>query len=139
MTEDVEATKRANVEGLNKAALAHFMKESKDEGLKEWIDLYNTGVWDIEEEEELTDGQELFISLIEGDDEKILDKLYHYLYGNEYCWAHEGGEPELEHILAVKLYEKLRGQKFYMSIIYQEPYLEHVGIKYKGRGKGRVK
>ena len=28
-TDNVEATKRANVEELNKAALAHFMKESK--------------------------------------------------------------------------------------------------------------
>ena len=51
MTDNVEATKRANVEGLNKVALAHFMKESKDEGLKKWIDLYNTGVWEEDEEE----------------------------------------------------------------------------------------
>ena len=115
MTEEIEATKRANVEGLNKTANAHLDKGSM--------------------KKELYDGQELFIALIEGDDDKILDKLYHYLYGNEYCWAHDGGEPELEHILAVKLYEKLRGQKFYMSIIYQEPYLEHVGIKYKGKEK----
>lgn len=51
MTDNVEATKRVNVEELNKTALAHFMKESKDEGLKKWIDLYNTGVWEVDEEE----------------------------------------------------------------------------------------
>ena len=50
-TDNVEARKRANVEELNKTALAHFMKESKDEGLKKWIGLYNTGVWEEEEEE----------------------------------------------------------------------------------------
>ena len=79
-------------------------------------------------EEELDDGQQLFIALLKGDDDNILEKLYNYVYGNEYCWAHDGGEPDLEHVLAVKLYEKLRGQKMYMSIIYQEPYLEHIGI-----------
>ena len=53
--EEVEPTKRINVEELNKTTLAHFMKESKDEGLKKWIELYNTGVWEPEdygEEEE---------------------------------------------------------------------------------------
>lgn len=134
MTNNVEATKRANVEELNNTALAHFMKESKDEGLKKWIDLYNTGVWDIEEEEEeeeLTDGQKLFIALLEGDDNNIEDKLYHYVYGTEYCWAHDGGEPDLVDVLAIKLLEKLRVRKLYGSIIYQEAYLEHIGIKDK--------
>lgn len=136
MTEDVEHTKRANVEELNKVALARFMKESKDERLKNWIDLHNTGVWEVDEdEEELSDAQELFIALLKGDDKDIEEKLYHYVYGSEYNWAHDGGEPDLAHILAVKLLEKLRGEKNYESMIYQDDYLRHVGITYEGKEK----
>ena len=50
------------------------------------------------QKEELTDGQKLFISLLKGDDKDIEDKLYHYVYGVEYGWAHEGGEPDLGEI-----------------------------------------
>ena len=76
--------------------------------------------------EELSDGQELFIALLKGNDKEIEDKLYHYVYGNEYCWAIDGGEPELGEVLAIKLLEKLRGEKYYASIIYQDDYLEHM-------------
>ena len=34
VTNDVEATKRANVEGLNKVALVHFEKEVEEEEKK---------------------------------------------------------------------------------------------------------
>ena len=81
------------------------------------------------EEEELDEGQQLFIALLEGDDKEIEDKLYHYVYGNEYCLAHDGGEPDLEDVLAIKLLEKLRVRKMYGSIIYSDRYLEHKGIK----------
>ena len=77
------------------------------------------------------DEKALFDALLEGDDKKIEYVLYRYVFDNEYCWAHDGGEPSLGHILAIKLLEKLRGQKCYMSIIYQTDYLRHVGIKEK--------
>ena len=86
-------------------------------------------------EEELDDGQELFISLIEGDEDKILEKLETYVFGIEYMFATNGGEPDLKDVLAVKLLEKIKGQKYYPSMIYQRDYLEHKGIKYKGKEK----
>lgn len=113
MTNDVEATKRANVERLNNAAMNHYKKE------------------------ELTVKQEMFISLLKGDEKEIEDKLYNIYFTNEYLMAHRSGEPDLEHILAVKLLEKLRGQKMYMSIIYQEAYLEHIFKKGKCDVKGK--
>lgn len=77
----------------------------------------------------------LFVALLEGDDKGIEEHLYHFVYGNEYILAHDGGEPSMEHILAVKLLEKIKGQKYYPSMIYQDFYLKHIGIKYKGKGK----
>ena len=85
--------------------------------------------------EELTDEQELFVALLKGDDKDIEEKLHHYVYGNEYCWAHDGGEPDLGEVLAIKLLEKLRGEKYYASIIYQDDYLKHIGIEYNGKEK----
>lgn len=85
--------------------------------------------------EELSDGQELFIALLKGDDKEIEDKLHHYVYGIEYNWASDGGEPELGEVLAIKLLEKIKGEKYYASIIYQDDYLKHIGIKYKGKEK----
>lgn len=76
--------------------------------------------------EELSDGQELFIALLKGDDKDIEDKLYHYVYGIEYNWASDGGEPDLGGVLAIKLLEKIKGEKYYASIIYQDDYLEHI-------------
>ena len=90
------------------------------------------------EEEELTDGQKLFISLLKGNDKDIEDKLYHYVYGIEYCWLHDGGEPDLGEVLAIKLLEKMTHRKMYGSIIYQDAYLEHVGITYKGKEREKV-
>ena len=84
-------------------------------------------------EEELDDGQQLFIALLEDDDKDILEKLETYVFGIEYMFATNGGEPDLKDVLAVKLLEKIKGQKYYPSMIYQRDYLEHVGIKYKGK------
>ena len=78
----------------------------------------------------------LFVALLEGDDKSIEEALYHYVYGNEYILAQDGGEPSMEHILAVKLLEKLKGERLIWSMIYQDVYLKHVGIEYKGKEKG---
>ena len=114
MTNNVEATKRVNVEALNHTALKYVAGK---------------------EEEELTDGQELFISLLEGDDKKIEEKLETYVFGIEYLFATNGGEPDLKDVLALKLLERIKGEKYYPSMIYQDFYLEHIGIKYKGKEK----
>ena len=90
-------------------------------------------------EEELDDGQEIFIALIEGDEEKIEEKLETYVFGIEYMFATNGGEPDLKDVLAVKLLEKIKGHKYYPSMIYQRDYLEHVGILSSSKQKEEEK
>lgn len=80
----------------------------------------------IDEEEVLSDVQELFIALLKGDDKDIKDKLYRYVYGIEYCWVTQGGEPDLKEVLAIKLLEKMIGRKYDVSMIYSEDYLNHI-------------
>ena len=118
MTNNVEATKRANVKALNHTALRYTLVWS-EEGKMSIID---------------EDEKELFIALLEGDDKKIKDKLETYVFGKEYLWATNGGEPDLEAVLAIKLLGKIRGEKYYASMIYSEEYLIHVGIKKKEKG-----
>ena len=81
------------------------------------------------------DSKELYIALLEDDDKKIEEKLLSYVHGMEYNWASDGGEPDLLDILAIKLIEKIKGYKYFGSMIYTDRYLEHVGIKYKGKEK----
>ena len=81
------------------------------------------------------ESKDLFIALLEDDDDKIEEKLLSYIYGMEYNWATDGGEPDLDDILAIKLIEKIKGHKYYASMIYQDRYLEHVGIKVNEKEK----
>ena len=104
-------------------------------GLKKEKDIEENGGNEVLEKEELTDGQELFIALLEGDDKKIEEKLETYVFGIEYLFATNGGEPDLKDVLALKLLERIKGEKYYPSMIYQDFYLEHIGIKYKGKEK----
>ena len=78
--------------------------------------------------------EELFIALLKGDRSDIQGKLLQYVYNGEYLLCHEGGEPDMVHVLAVKLLESMGlGGKLGMSIIYSKEYLEHVF------GKGKEK
>ena len=111
--------------------------KEEEEALKKWIELHETGVWEVVDDEELTEGQELFIALLRGDRRDIQDKLLRYVFSSEYLLCHDGGEPSMEHILAVKLLECMGiGSRVAMSIIYQEAYLEHIFKKGNGDAKG---
>lgn len=74
----------------------------------------------------------MFLALLEGKDSDISEKLEVFVFNSEYLLAHDGGEPDLEHILAVKLLEKMKGRKLGMSMIYQKDYLEHVRKREEG-------
>ena len=80
--------------------------------------------------------EELFDALLRGIRDDIREKLLAYVLDNEYAFCHEGGEPDMEHILAVKLLECMGIGRRTTSIIYSDRYLEHVKIKGKGDVKG---
>lgn len=80
-----------------------------------------------EEEKELTDGQKLFIALLKCDRSDIQENLLQYVFNAEYLLCHDGGEPGMEHVLAVKLLECMGfGSRLGMSMIYSKEYLEHI-------------
>ena len=84
----------------------------------------------------MSDEQELFVAVLKGNREIIQEKLLAYVFDGEYIFRHDGGEPDMEYILAVKLLECMSISKFGMSIIYSDVYLEHVFKREKGDVKG---
>lgn len=125
MTNKTEPTKRANVEGLNKTALEYIYGSEKKGGKK----------MDVIEESR----KELFISLLKGNRTDIQEKLLQYVFDNEYLLCHDGGEPDMDHILAVKLLECMGINKLTTSIIYSDRYLDHVFKKEKWENLGDIK
>lgn len=126
MINNTEPTKRVNVKGLNNTAL-EYIYGSEKKGTNKMNTI-------IEESR-----KELFISLLKGNKSDIQEKLLQYVFDNEYLLAHDGGEPDMEHILAVKLLECMGISKLGVSIIYSKEYLEHVFKKEKWENLGDIK
>ena len=115
MTNKTEPTKRANVEGLNDTALSHVKRtKEEEEKIRECTRTFIEVVFGKDEEENKGGKKmdvieerrkDLFISLLKGNRSDIRDKLLQYVFDGEYTFCHDGGEPDMEHILAVKLLE----------------------------------
>jgi len=80
----------------------------------------------IEEEDDMDKetNKKLFIALVT--EERLEELLEEIVYGEEYDMAANGGEPDLEHLLRLRLLEALRGERALHSMIYNEGWREHV-------------
>lgn len=72
--------------------------------------------------------EELFKALFRNSNNvcDVYEKLEAYVAGEEYKLAHDGGEPDLAHLLAIRFLEKLRGKSLLYSIVYSRDYIEHI-------------
>ena len=69
-------------------------------------------------------GKELFISLVTEEGlEKVLAEAVHR---EEFIMTVDGGEPDLVHLLCLRLLEELRGYLMRDSMVYNEEWREHV-------------
>ena len=68
--------------------------------------------------------KKLFISLVKEEGlEKVLEEVVHR---EEFIMTVDGGEPDLVHLLCLRLLEELRGYPMRNSIVYDEEWREHV-------------
>ena len=68
--------------------------------------------------------KKLFIALVA--EEKLEAILEHIVAGEEYIMQKDGGEPDLVHLLCMRLLEELRGEKVRYSLVYNEKWRKHV-------------
>lgn len=69
--------------------------------------------------------KELFIALVRNS-EDLVKQLEAYIIGEEYNMASNGGEPDLTHLLALRLLEKMKREPVMYSIVYSKDYREHI-------------
>lgn len=69
------------------------------------------------------DKKKLFISLVKEEGmERVLAEMVHR---EEFIMTVDGGEPDLVHLLCLRLLEKLRGYPMRNSMVYDEEWREH--------------
>ena len=74
--------------------------------------------------------KELFKALVR-DSKYIPKKLEAFVFSEEYTMQKDGGEPDLTHLLALKLLEEILGYKLESSIIYDPEYITHIEYNFK--------
>ena len=72
----------------------------------------------------------LFKALLRNSESLEVD-LESYVSGEEYMMQKDGGEPDLIHLLALRLLEKMIGRPVSYSIVYQKDYIELVEKRIK--------